>query len=67
MRFAVEEGFVGGGERVARRNNEGSGMTIDLLGGCAPAEAGLSCGLQSRRALSAVAKGSLGSRPNKAF
>lgn len=42
-------------------------MTIDLLGGCTSAQAELSCGLQSRRALSAVAKGSLGSRPNEAF
>jgi hypothetical protein len=42
-------------------------MTIDLLGGCKSAQTELSCGLQSRRALSAVAKGSLGSRSNEAF
>ena len=42
-------------------------MTIDLLGGSKSAQTGLSCGLQSSRALSAVAKGSLGSRPNEAF
>jgi hypothetical protein len=45
----------------------GNRLTIDLLEGCTSAQAGLSWGLQSRRALSAVAKGSLGSRPNEAF
>ena len=42
-------------------------MTTDLFDGCAHSQAGRPCGVQSRRASSAVAKGALGGCTHEAF
>ena len=42
-------------------------MTTDLFDVCAPSQAGRLCGVQSRRASSAMAKGDLGGYTHEAF
>ena len=42
-------------------------MTPDLFDGCAPPQAGRSCGVQSRRAALVMAKGNLGGYTHEAF